>query len=225
MDKSRPVLYETDHEAPPPEAKRISPLAVAPGIVPVWAGGPRPKCFFALRKSFLGASPAGRSPEPQFVWELLTSNPSFARACGYRPRVKDGTRLCADVPACASWGSSTRSCGPAASGTARKPTRSEARSGRASRRGKTSSWATRPITLFRGLPRGMEKLAPHGNLVCAAGAEMEYWGAGAARHSSAAPPGRVRRPGPHVSPTAARVLSRRGQGPGGDRAVPNVAPR
>jgi hypothetical protein len=98
MDKSRPVLYEADFEAPPPEAKRISPLAVAPGVVPVRGGGPRPKCFFALHKSFLGASLAGRPPEPQFVWELLTSNPSFARTCGFRPRVKDGTRLRADVP-------------------------------------------------------------------------------------------------------------------------------
>jgi hypothetical protein len=83
MDKSASVMHEM-------KAKRIKksvvlPQSVAPGVVPKRLGGKKPKCFFALFKSFTGACLMGFAPEPEVVHNLLTSNLSFARVCGFIP--------------------------------------------------------------------------------------------------------------------------------------------
>jgi len=73
--------------------KTVDPTSVRPGIVPVRIAGRRPKCFFALFKSFLGVTLLGFAPEPEMVYLLLSSNLDFARACGFIPKgVKDGKR-------------------------------------------------------------------------------------------------------------------------------------
>jgi len=64
------------------------PEAISPGVSPFRMNGRRPKCFFALFKSFLGASLMGFSPEPEYVDLLLSSNPCFARFCGFVPKSK-----------------------------------------------------------------------------------------------------------------------------------------
>ena len=68
------------------EQPGIHPETISPGVVPDRFGGKKPKCFFALLKSFIGASLIGFPPEPQSVYLLLTSNPSFVRVCGFAPK-------------------------------------------------------------------------------------------------------------------------------------------
>ena len=86
MDKTVPVLYEPEFQKVP--ARTVSPLSVAPGIVPQRPGGPKPKCFFAMFAAFLGVSIMGFEPVPGNVRFFLTSNPSFARVCGF---ISEGT--------------------------------------------------------------------------------------------------------------------------------------
>jgi hypothetical protein len=64
----------------------VKPMEVSPGIVPFRLGGKRPKCFFALLKSFLGTTLMGFACEPENVYMLLKSNPSFVRICGFAPK-------------------------------------------------------------------------------------------------------------------------------------------
>ena len=78
------IIYEG--EVPESGLSKIDPESISPGVVPNRLGGKKPKCFFALFKSFLGASLMGFSPEPEDVSQLLNSNPSFARACGFVPK-------------------------------------------------------------------------------------------------------------------------------------------
>jgi len=80
------IIYQgKEIEMKPP---KVSPDSISPGVVPVRMGGKKPKCFFALFKSFLGASLMGFPAEPESVYLLLTSNPSFARVCGFVPKNK-----------------------------------------------------------------------------------------------------------------------------------------
>lgn len=73
--------------------KTVDPKSLKPGIVPMRFAGRRPKCFFALFKSFLGATLMGFSPEPEMVWGLLSSNLDFVRVCGFIPKdAKDKRR-------------------------------------------------------------------------------------------------------------------------------------
>ena len=78
------VLYEVKIGEMP--SSGVSPESIAPGKAPLRLGGKRPKCFFALLKSFLGATIMGFPAEPEWVYMLLKSNPSFARVCGFVPR-------------------------------------------------------------------------------------------------------------------------------------------
>lgn len=87
MDKSEPVLYEMPQ--PPVVEETVLPSMIAPGITPVRMAGKKPKCFFALCKSFIGAPLMGHAAEPEKVHALLTSNLSFARVCGFVPKGKD----------------------------------------------------------------------------------------------------------------------------------------
>jgi hypothetical protein len=66
----------------------VDPMALAPGVVPVRVAGRKPKCFFSLLKSFIGATLMGFPAEPEQVYLLLKSNPSFARVCGFLPKDK-----------------------------------------------------------------------------------------------------------------------------------------
>jgi hypothetical protein len=85
VDKERKskVLYEVEAES---KQQMVSPRVISPGVVPFRLGGKKPKCFFALLKSFLGAAIMGFPCEPEKVSMLLKSNPSFVRVCGFAPK-------------------------------------------------------------------------------------------------------------------------------------------
>ena len=82
-----PILYQAS--LTPAALATVEPLALAPGVVPVRLVGRKPKCFFSLLKSFIGATLMGFAAEPESVYLLLRSNPSFARVCGFVPKAKD----------------------------------------------------------------------------------------------------------------------------------------
>ena len=87
MNEDKPVLHEMP--AVPELEARITPSMIAPGITPNWGAGKKPKCFFALLKSFIGASLMGFPSEPEKVHDLLTGNMSFVRVCGFIPKNED----------------------------------------------------------------------------------------------------------------------------------------
>lgn len=87
MDEDKSVIFENDFNRPVEQI--VSPNSIAPGITPDRIGGKKPKCFFAMFKSFIGASTMGFAPEPENVHNLLTSNLSFARICGFVPKDAD----------------------------------------------------------------------------------------------------------------------------------------
>ena len=87
MNKAEPVLYER------PTTREIdhivAPSMIGPGITPNRPGGKKPKCFFALFKSFIGIPLMGFEAEPEMVHKLLESNLQFARVCGFFPKGQD----------------------------------------------------------------------------------------------------------------------------------------
>jgi len=99
----RPTLCEDApilHEPEPLELPmiRVDPGTLRPGRTPPRFAGRAPKCFFAMFKGFMGVAVCGTPPEPQFVHQKLTENPSFARSCGFTlPDPRRGYRQ-SDVP-------------------------------------------------------------------------------------------------------------------------------
>jgi len=91
MDKSKSVLFEAKPSQISNKMPLVSPKSISPGIVPPRKTGKKPKCFFALFKSFLGVTLMGFPPEPEIVFNLLVSNLSFARVCGFVPNIIDDT--------------------------------------------------------------------------------------------------------------------------------------
>ena len=81
LDEAAPVLHETD--VAERELHHVDPSSLCPGVVPLRFAGRTPKCFFAMFKAFVGLSLLGRAPEPEFVYQDLKNNPTFARACGF----------------------------------------------------------------------------------------------------------------------------------------------
>jgi hypothetical protein len=71
------------------KAAQTDPMMLSPGVVPLRLMGRKPKCFFALLKSFIGTALIGHRTEPEEVARLLNTNPSFARVCGFVPKSKD----------------------------------------------------------------------------------------------------------------------------------------
>ena len=96
MNDSTPIIFEQD--CVPDIEKIVTPEQIAPGITPNRIGGKKPKCFFAMFKSFVGASTMGFAPEPENVYALLTSNLSFARVCGLVPKGADANYWYKYVP-------------------------------------------------------------------------------------------------------------------------------
>ena len=84
-----PVLYQGKSVAPVGALPPVRAEDTSPGVVPLRLVGRKPKCFFALIKGFIGASLMGLPAEPQSVYFLLTSNPAFARVCGFALRPKE----------------------------------------------------------------------------------------------------------------------------------------
>jgi hypothetical protein len=82
-EKKSKVLYEVEAES---KVQMVDPMEISPGVVPFRLGGKKPKCFYALLKSFLGTSLMGFPCEPDKVFMLLKSNPSFVRVCGFAPK-------------------------------------------------------------------------------------------------------------------------------------------
>jgi hypothetical protein len=89
------VLYEVKAESNP---VNTDPKSISPGVVPSRFGGKKPKCFFGLLKSFLGATLMGFPCEPEKVHLLLTSNPNFVRVCGFAPRGEKDEYCSSQVP-------------------------------------------------------------------------------------------------------------------------------
>jgi len=87
MDETASVLLEGEFITD--TLPTVSPSMIAPGRTPYRLGGRRPKCFFAMSKSFVGASLMGMEAVPEKVHMLLTSNLSFARVCGFIPKDHD----------------------------------------------------------------------------------------------------------------------------------------
>jgi len=87
MDESAPILFED--QATPDVEPTILPSSISPGITPHRLGGKKPKCFFALIKSFIGAPLMGFAAVPEKIYLLLTSNLAFARICGFIPKGTD----------------------------------------------------------------------------------------------------------------------------------------
>jgi hypothetical protein len=82
-----PILFQA--EVAERQAQDVQRWDVAPGVVPLRLVGRKPKCFFGLLKSFIGASLMGFPAEPEKVHLLLKSNPAFARVCGFSHKEKD----------------------------------------------------------------------------------------------------------------------------------------
>lgn len=96
LNQDAPILHKPKPPAKP--TRRVDPNTLCPGQPPVRLAGKAPKCFFAMLKAFLGVTLRGHSPEPEVVHEELTSNPSFARTCGFTlPELRHGYRQ-GDVP-------------------------------------------------------------------------------------------------------------------------------
>jgi len=85
VNKDLPVIFQPAAKDIPDQL--VLARQIEPGIIPTARfGGRKPKCFFALLKSFIGVSLMGFAPEPEVVWQQLASNPAFARACGFLPK-------------------------------------------------------------------------------------------------------------------------------------------
>jgi hypothetical protein len=84
MDETASVLLEEEFITD--MLPTVSPSMIAPSKTPDRIGGKKPKCFFALFKSFIGASLMGFESIPEKVHLLLTSNLAFARVCGFIPK-------------------------------------------------------------------------------------------------------------------------------------------
>jgi hypothetical protein len=96
MDDSKSVMHEMNPK--PIRVPLVSPQSIRPGVVPKRFGGKKPKDFFALFKSFTGACLMGFAPEPEVVHNLLTSNLSFARVCGFIPNKGDERYWSKNIP-------------------------------------------------------------------------------------------------------------------------------
>jgi len=88
MEKTKgkpvPIIYQG--KIVEPKAPEVDPKEISPGVVPFRRRGKKAKCFFSLLKSFLGAVLMGFPSEPDKVFLLLKSNPSFVRVCGFAPK-------------------------------------------------------------------------------------------------------------------------------------------
>ena len=87
INKNTPVLAPEEFLNASTEAVNIN--ETAPGVTPLRSGGWKPKCFSALFKSFTGVCLTGFPPEPEAVYNFLSSNQSFARVCGFIPASRD----------------------------------------------------------------------------------------------------------------------------------------
>lgn len=81
----KPQIIYQGKEIVPSEPK-TAPESIAPGIVPERLVGRKPKCFFAMFKSFLGTIIMGYPGEPEAVYMQLKNNIDFLRVCGFVPK-------------------------------------------------------------------------------------------------------------------------------------------
>jgi len=81
LSKEKSIIFKQEFSEA--TAVKVEPASLSPGIVPERSGGKKAKCFFSLFKSFIGVTLMGFACEPKTVYQLLCSNPSFVRACGF----------------------------------------------------------------------------------------------------------------------------------------------
>lgn len=94
--KKAPIIYQG--KIVETKAAKVPPASISPGIVPVRSAGKKAKCFFSLFKSFVGTTLMGFPPEPEKVYLLLKSNPSFVRVCGFAPKNENDEYCYRHVP-------------------------------------------------------------------------------------------------------------------------------
>lgn len=97
MNEEPDILFQDDYCIS--HCETVAPESIRPGKPPIRQNGRRPKCFFALFKSFIGTTLQGHPPEPEIVYSLLASNLSFARVCGFIPKETDERYWYKHVPA------------------------------------------------------------------------------------------------------------------------------
>jgi len=78
-----PKLFQTP--TPPAKTPSVNADTILPGTVPFRLAGRKPKDFFSLVAAFCGTQSMGMDATPENVYENLTGNPSFARACNFTP--------------------------------------------------------------------------------------------------------------------------------------------
>ncbi len=81
--EEKAIIYEQENPELEILEMQVDATSISPGVVPERKGGKKAKCFFSLFKSFIGVSLIGLEAEPERVEMLLSSNPSFVRACGF----------------------------------------------------------------------------------------------------------------------------------------------
>ena len=85
-EKEKAIIYKQEYQEILLSEERVEAESISPGVVPERKAGKKAKCFFSLFKSFLGVCLIGLESEPEKVEMLLSSNPSFVRACGFAPK-------------------------------------------------------------------------------------------------------------------------------------------
>lgn len=94
--KAAPIIYQG--EIVESNAPKVNPNDISPGEVPIRRRGKKAKCFFSLFKCFMGTVLMGFPPEPEKVYLLLQSNPSFMRVCGFVPKEETDAYCQSHVP-------------------------------------------------------------------------------------------------------------------------------
>jgi len=82
-ESEKNVLYKQEVVVSEEGQWHCSTEQIAPGCTPPVVVGRQPKCFFALFKAYLGTLLQGHPAHPKTVHQLLSSNPAFARVCGF----------------------------------------------------------------------------------------------------------------------------------------------
>lgn len=93
-----PIIYEGKIVKIEEENIKINPESLSPGSVPKRHRGKKPKCFFGLLKAFIGITLMGFRSEPEDVFKILNSNPSFARVCGFFHKEKEDEYRSSHLP-------------------------------------------------------------------------------------------------------------------------------
>ena len=94
-NKNVPNLFVTVR--PPALPSLEDEIKIRPGKVPSRLAGRKPKDFFSMFAAFCGTQAMGMDATPENVYNNLTGNPSFARACNFT-QVTPNSESFTDIP-------------------------------------------------------------------------------------------------------------------------------